>query len=231
MFWYCVIFLGLLFLAMVFFLEETKYTKPVIIASPPIQQQVVADITKSTNDTKFDVSEQSTQILMGENLSNDWIDHSIPMKNRKERFQLITETPGTLDQFIKQMFRPFIYLYAIPAVAYTAIEYGSLLSLFSVIANSEAAIFGAPPYNFGTIGIGLIAIPALIGGIVGSIYGGIVSDWAILYLSKRNNGIYEPEFRLYMCILPAFVGPAGIFLYGVAAVKVFIPPNSWVSGV
>lgn len=67
-----------------------------------------------------------------------------------------------------------------------------------------------------------MAIPALIGAIIGSTYGGQLSDWAILILSKRNNGIYEPEFRLFLCILPALAGPADLFLYGIGATEVCV---------
>jgi hypothetical protein len=122
------------------------------------------------------------------------------------------------------MFRPLVYVYTFPAVAYNAIQYGSMLSWFAVIGNSEAAIFSVDPYEFSAIGIGLLAIPALIGTILGGIYGGIMSDWAIIYLSKRNNGVYEPEFRLYMCIPPAFIAPAGVYLYGIGPSSVSMFP-------
>lgn len=99
-----------------------------------------------------------------------------------------------------------------------------MLSWFAVIGNSEAAIFSVEPYEFSPIGIGLLAIPALIGTILGGIYGGIMSDWAIIYLSKRNNGVYEPEFRLYMCIPPAFISPPGVYLYGIGSSSVSMFP-------
>ncbi|KAF4625944.1 hypothetical protein G7Y89_g12217 [Cudoniella acicularis] len=57
-------------------------------------------------------------------------------------------------------------------------------------------------------------MPAFIGCILGFIWGGPLSDWSILYFTKRNNGIYEPEMRLYLAIFPALIGPVGLFLYG-----------------
>jgi hypothetical protein len=71
-----------------------------------------------------------------------------------------------------------------------------------------------PPYNFGDVGIGLLNLPAFIGTLIGFVWGGPLSDWSIVWFTKRNNGIYEPEMRLYLATLPALLGPVGLFLYG-----------------
>ncbi|PVH81663.1 sugar transporter [Cadophora sp. DSE1049] len=226
MYWYCVIFTGLTFLAMVFFYEETKYSAPVLHAVRPTvqpQQTSATDADKSpkSNLKKNTLHATATNNSMPPNLQlgNDWIDRSIPMKSYRERHRLVSKTPGTLNQFIKMVLRPFIYLYCFPAVAYVSLQYGCILSLFAVVGNSQAALFSPPPYNFGPVALGLMSIPALIGAIIGSIYGGPLSDWLILVISKRNNGVYEPEFRLYLCLLPALLGPAGLLLYGIGATE------------
>lgn len=218
---------GLTFLAMVFFYEETKYSSPLINAVQPVhlrQPTTANDINKTPeNDAKKNILQATaTNNSMPANgqLGRDWIDRSIPMKSYLERHRLMSNTPGTATQFIKIVFRPFIYLYCFPAVAYVSLQYGCILSLFAVVGNSQAALFSPPPYNFGPVALGLMSIPALIGAIIGSIYGGPLSDWLILILSKRNNGVYEPEFRLYLCLLPAFLGPAGLLLYGLGATAV-----------
>jgi hypothetical protein len=43
---------------------------------------------------------------------------------------------------------------------------------------------------------------------------GPVSDWSILFLTKRNKGIYEPEMMLW--VIAAFIQfvPAGLFIFG-----------------
>lgn len=225
MYWYCVIFTGLTFLAMLFFYEETKYTAPVINAAQPQQQTITTDADKlNDKDKKNNLRTMGTNTSMPQNqqLGTDWIDHSIPMNSYLQRHRLISTTPGTLKQFIQMVLRPFVYLYCFPAVAYVSLQYGCILSLFAVVGNSQAAIFSLPPYNFGPVALGLMSIPALIGAIIGSVYGGPLSDWLILILSKRNNGIYEPEFRLYLCLPPAFLGPAGLLLYGIGATAVCV---------
>lgn len=73
-----------------------------------------------------------------------------------------------------------------------------------------------PPYNFTSSQIGLMALPGFIGTSLGVILTGLLSDRSILYLSRRNRGIYEPEFRLYLIPLFAPFVPAGAILYACA---------------
>lgn len=46
------------------------------------------------------------------------------------------------------------------------------------------------------------------------------SPGSIVWFTKRNNGMYEPEMRLYLATFPALVGPAGLFLYGYSTAAV-----------
>ena len=73
-----------------------------------------------------------------------------------------------------------------------------------------------PPYTFTSSQIGLMALPGFIGTSLGVILTGLLSDRSILYLSRRNRGIYEPEFRLYLIPLFAPFVPAGAILYACA---------------
>lgn len=118
------------------------------------------------------------------------------------------------------MTQPFVILALIPAVMFTAVQYGALLAWTSVVFITQPAIFGAPPYNFDAAGIGLLALPGFIGSVFGVIYGGLLSDWSILFFARRNNGIYEPEMRLYLSAVPVLLEPAGIWLYGYTSVEV-----------
>ncbi len=72
------------------------------------------------------------------------------------------------------------------------------------------------PYNFTSDQIGLMALPRMIGVSIGALISGPLSDWWIVYISrKKNGGVYDPESRLW-CIIPflPFV-PAGALLFGI----------------
>lgn len=52
---------------------------------------------------------------------------------------------------------------------------------------------------------------------LGSIACGLVSDPIVKFLSKRNNGVYEPEFRLVISAFVLITAVPGLFLFGLEA--------------
>jgi MFS family permease len=71
-----------------------------------------------------------------------------------------------------------------------------------------------PPYNFNSTQIGLMNLAPFIGNTLGSLICGPLSDWTILRLAKRNNGIYEPEMRLWVFVPFIPFQVAGAFWFG-----------------
>ena len=85
-----------------------------------------------------------------------------------------------------------------------------------MIVNVYSVYFTFEPYNFGPSGIGLMNLPPFIGGIFGSLYGGLVTDYLAIRLSRRNEGIFEPEMRLWVALPAIVLLPASIILFGAA---------------
>jgi hypothetical protein len=144
------------------------------------------------------------------------VDVGIRRKTYLQRMTEITSAPGDWRHFAKHSYQPFIVLLTFPAVTYTAITYGALLCWFSVIVNVYSIYFTLPPYNFGPSQIGLMNLPPFIGGIFGSLYGGLVTDYLAVRLSRRNNGVFEPEMRLWVALPAIVLLPASIILFGVS---------------
>lgn len=109
---------------------------------------------------------------------------------------------------------PFVIVLTFPAFTYAAIIYGSLLAWFSVVVSVYSGYFILPPYNFSAVGVGLMNLPPFIGSVIGSVYGGLLSDWLIVRLSRRNNGIYEPEMRLWLALPAVFILPGSLLFFG-----------------
>lgn len=96
---------------------------------------------------------------------------------------------------------------------------------------STAQIFSAPPYNFSTGSIGLIAgIPPFIGTVMGTVLSGPLSDFTAQLLAKRNNGVYEPEYRLISMLLFMVFGGMGFFGWALQESSSWVVP-AVVSGV
>lgn len=58
---------------------------------------------------------------------------------------------------------------------------------------------------------------ALIGSIFGMFYGGDFVDYIYIFLSKRDRGVFEPEFRLWAMLIPTLFNAAGLIAYGLGA--------------
>ncbi|RDL36768.1 uncharacterized protein BP5553_06120 [Venustampulla echinocandica] len=215
MYWWTTILIGINVLLFVFFYEETQFipqNRLDLRTSPN-------NSTQTTNETSQGEAEAKKQMEASRSLnvvphSFTGINHSIPMKPYRERLAFTTTTNIPANQILRHTWQPFVIIGTIPAIAYLALQYGVILAWFSILVTSEAEYFVIAPYNFSEVGIGLLQLPAFIGCLLGFIWGGPMSDWSILWFTRRNGGIYEPEMRLYFALLPALVGPVGLLLYG-----------------
>lgn len=100
-----------------------------------------------------------------------------------------------------------------PAAIYSFMVFSVLLGGLIAIAATVATVFQSPPYNMspGIQGLAFY-IPVIIGVILGSIWGGALSDHYVAWRTRKNNGIFEPEIRLHLMILPLFITPAGLLM-------------------
>jgi hypothetical protein len=121
------------------------------------------------------------------------------------------------DSWIRVAIRPFI-LFAYPAVLWSSVVYACAVGWLIVLSESVSEIYRkADTYNFSALSTGLIYISPFIGGILGTAVAGKVSDVIVKRMTKRNGGLYEPEFRLVMGIPITFTTVIGLMGYGWSA--------------
>ncbi|AMD22280.1 HGL060Cp [Eremothecium sinecaudum] len=118
----------------------------------------------------------------------------------------------SIDKWLMVMLRPFVLF------SYPSILYASLLYAFAVvylIMVSQVIDHGyKEAYGFSSLQVGMVYIAPFIGGCIGSLCAGTISDVIARVMARRNNGIYEPEFRL-LTVLPAVVSTmAGLIGFG-----------------
>ncbi|RDW68165.1 hypothetical protein BP6252_09561 [Coleophoma cylindrospora] len=231
-FWYCTIFCGIFSVISLFLLEETKYHLPVvngIAPSVPGSSEAPPEKGEKHINPKFadspETQPQGNNETAARNTSGSTeralveIDHSIPLKPYRERFACWSPAPHVQTSFWHHFYQPFVILFTFPAIAFAALQYGFTLAALSVLSVTQADLFPYAPYDFSTIGIGNLALPPFIGGLLGAIYGGPLVDWYIIWYAKRNGGIYEPEMRLHLFFLPGVLMPAGLLLYGLTTAE------------
>ncbi|OJJ50366.1 hypothetical protein ASPZODRAFT_23017 [Penicilliopsis zonata CBS 506.65] len=204
--WWNAIFFGACVVIIGFAYEESKFDASVITALP--EPETIVEAGKS-DKAKADCIREPQAGGPPDPCG------SIPIKTYWQRMALTTSSPA-LDTktFLRHMYQPFILLATIPGIAWVALVYGILVALGDVMSTTLSTFMKQPPYNFDSHQIGLMSLPQIIGITLGSLIGGPLSDWVVLFISRRNKGIYEPEARLW-CMLPFLVFiPLGALLFG-----------------
>ena len=110
--------------------------------------------------------------------------------------------------------RPLI-LFAYPSILWSTLVYSLSIGWLIVLSESVTTIFeDKETYNFTALQTGLVYISPFVGGVLGTAVAGKVSDNVVRYMSRRNGGIYEPEFRLVMAIPITISTCIGLMGYG-----------------
>jgi len=121
------------------------------------------------------------------------------------------------DNWFRVATRPFI-LFAYPAVLWSTVVYSLSVGWLIVLSESVSSIYrNRDSYNFTALQTGLVYLSPFIGGVLGTAVAGKVSDVIVRFLSRRNDGVYEPEFRLVMAIPVAICTTIGLMGFGWSA--------------
>lgn len=116
------------------------------------------------------------------------------------------------ESWIKAAVRPVI-LFSYPAVLWSTVVYSFSVGWLILLSETMAHIYQNHPYDFSRLATGLVYISPFIGGIIGTAVAGKVSDAIVRAMSRRNGGVYEPEFRLVMGIPVAIATAIGLMGY------------------
>ncbi|KAI1635377.1 major facilitator superfamily domain-containing protein [Biscogniauxia mediterranea] len=127
-----------------------------------------------------------------------WLGRGRPSKGQFRFFQRYE------GSFLRELWVPW-YLHVFPIVELAAFVVSFSASGYLVVNLSQTQAFAAPPYNYSSQTIGLFNLAVLVGGLIGLFTNGPWSDWVAAYLTKRNNGVREPEMRLPAMIPYVFI--------------------------
>ncbi|KAJ5935274.1 hypothetical protein N7466_004821 [Penicillium verhagenii] len=206
------IFNAIFLILFIFVYEETKYI-PVITGQSRLEEERNNSIHQAKEDDGKEPSQSTTkpsQIVEPSTLHRE-LDTSIPMNTWRKRLALATPTPESIWPYY---YRPFYVLISFPAVMYTALQYACGVVMLTILSTVLSLTFPLPPYAFNPEQIGFMSVGPFIGNLLGSIYGGVLGDWSILYFSRRNKGYFEPEMRLYILPIPAVFMTGGLVMFG-----------------
>ncbi|KAG4426455.1 hypothetical protein IFR04_000337 [Cadophora malorum] len=209
--------LGFTVICCIFLFPETKYHRPYVPAqsmvsgSPGLKsasaeevensspQQHLGTSAKDHADPEKAAPVQSNSRVTGSNLDHA-LTHEDPWLGRgspsKQQWKLIQPYEGN---FLMELWMPW-KLFAFPIVQFSSFVVSWTASSFLTLNLTQSQAFAVPPYNFSSAKIGFFNFAILIGAFIGLFTAGPLSDFIAARLTRRNNGIREPEMRLLTMI-------------------------------
>ena len=121
----------------------------------------------------------------------------------RQQFKLFQTNAKPFKSIALDLWIPW-ELFAFPIVEFASFIVSWSASCFLTINLTQSQAFAAHPYNFSPLIIGFFNFAILVGGIIGLLTAGPLSDWISMQLTKRNNGVREPEMRL-PTMIPYFI--------------------------
>ncbi|KAK7958423.1 hypothetical protein PG988_013271 [Apiospora saccharicola] len=127
-----------------------------------------------------------------------------------------TRTLSTWGVIRQGLTRPLKFLFLCPMISilslYISFVYGTIYLMYNTVAPVFEGQYG---WTTGVSGLPFLAIG--FGYCVGLITFSMWSDRTVVRLTKRNDGVYEPEMRLPIMMWYAFITPLTFFWYGWSA--------------
>lgn len=195
----CAIFFGIFVFMVVLFVPETAYIRT------PIEKRVTGRHSQGSD------SEKQGEVIQSEAIA------SPAQIEQKESYlksiRFVTGKRYSDAPFWKIIVRPAV-IFFYPAVLWGFLIYGVTLTWIVVFSVANAGLFAQAPYNFGPSQVGLLGLSPFIFTIIGEVVGGPLNDWICLHLTKKNHGVYEPEFRLVLMAPVLIIGIVGFFGFG-----------------
>lgn len=139
-----------------------------------------------------------------------------PRKTYVQKLAIFTGTYSN-DNLLQLVIAPFAVCTNL-AVLWMVIITGGLTVFFVAQSYVMAQIFQAPPYMLSPAGVGYLSLGPFLGGLLGSVLLGVTFDPLIKWCAKKNNGVYEPEYRL-LAMIPSIFTVIGLCLFGHFAEK------------
>lgn len=200
------------FVIIFFFMEETMYFRDHTLEGENIEQ---AGLDKHLNDKEkhnIDSATTSPPASVHEypkaNINAGWRKYTL--------FKSIPGRPSNLDM-LKMAYRPVLMIFRFPTVAWSGFLYGINLAWYNVLNGTASPVLSGDPYNWSAAKVGCVYTGPIIGAAIASLWSGNAADWIAIRLARRNNGVREPEHRLWVLLVSGIMSAAGLITWGVGA--------------
>jgi hypothetical protein len=161
-------------------------------------------------------SKNTVEVIEKETITPSLSQHSIDQQEAKYTWkqQLVVFRGRVSDRkFFTAFLQPFP-LMVFPSVIFATVVNGAFITWLVISMIISFQVFAYPPYNLKPDMLAYIGLPGSLVTLCSAVCSGILSDWLIKFMSHRNKGVYEPEFRLILMIPAAIFTTMGFSLTG-----------------
>ncbi|KAI0714550.1 MFS general substrate transporter [Earliella scabrosa] len=191
-FWFVSIPLGLTVIMVFFFVPESTFDREAAIRKSSKKRGSDSDsVEKSLSEADVESVDRSSEA---------------PQPSYRSQLKVWHGT-FTDESIWKILLRPFPFLLS-PVTWFLFLAHGMQTVWLSLVPLCSSTIFTLE-YNFTASQIGLTNLGGIVGIVLAMLVTGPLNDWGVVWMSRRNRGIYEPEFRLVFMISMLF----GVFGY------------------
>ncbi|KAJ5640050.1 uncharacterized protein N7484_007912 [Penicillium longicatenatum] len=203
-FWLSTILNAVSFVGMIFALPETKYSN-ISGMSAGREHEVAETLNEEVTSTCMNQGkERESKLEPPSEIDIEPQLHSKdlnPLLGRgypssRQRWQLWSKPDTTTFKQLCRYVATPLHLGLFPITLFASLGVMSGSACLLVLNLTESEGFSRSPYNFSTASVGFTNFALMGGGIVGLAAAGPLSDWVSMVLTKRNNGVREPEMRL-----------------------------------
>ncbi|KAF5610096.1 major Facilitator Superfamily [Fusarium subglutinans] len=216
------IFAAVSFVILFFFMEETIYFRPTFEGLEDQDEHVKGQAENDVGSAQNNPERPTEKGGAGAIVNSDQLQGTVhTKKSLATHLKLFARKDGrpTKATMFKSMLAPLPLMVLFPNVAWAGFIYGINLCWYNVLNATTSPILSASPYNWSTSMVGLIYVGPIIGAVLGCLWAGVIADRITLSLARRNNGVREPEQRLWPLALSAFLSCVGLIVWGVGADK------------
>jgi hypothetical protein len=119
------------------------------------------------------------------------------------------------DSFWKGVVKP-IPLIVFPSIMYSTIVHGAFFVWIMVEGLISLQVLRAAPYHLTPSQLGLTKLPHTLSSFIFHPLSGFCADWVVQFMARRNDGVFEPEFRLLLMLIAVPVSTIAFVGFGVA---------------
>jgi len=200
-------------LLLILFVPETCYNRDHRYDIDELADDKLSDLAEmeKRNQGSGKGEEQVVKIESGSGTPPGTPPASRPKKTFIQELAFVNGTFSD-DNLLQLFLAPFAVCSNL-AVTWMVIITGGLTAFFVAQSYDMAQIFMFPPYNLSAAGVGYLSIGPFVGGLIAALLLGATLDPLIKWCAKKNNGVYEPEYRL-LGMFPGLLSGVGLFAFG-----------------